>query len=88
MKAYQGLETHDKPDRKLQTQIALLEQSNTYTHKSLERIENSIDQITQQVQTIENKIDTTTKWLINLALTAVFSGSSLVITIYQIFKNQ
>lgn len=72
---------------RMNTRIALLEQSIEHTQQILTRIERHIDNMDKKCERIETKMENSFRWIMTTSLGAFFSLTGLVFAFYQIFKG-
>jgi hypothetical protein len=84
---YMIKDKEDLSDRKIQTRVALLEQSNRHISYGLDNIEKKIDKVEHKIDKVENTIYTNFKWFLGISLTGVISIASMGFSIYQYVKH-
>lgn len=75
-------------DKKIGTRISLVEQSQTYMHQTLDRIEKKIDTLDRKVEKIESSIYSNLKWIVGLSVPTLLTVIGLAIEASQYIKYQ
>lgn len=79
--------SEDASNKKIYVQLALLAQSNDFTHKTLERIERKIDALDKKIDRTEVKIYSNLKWIVGMSIPTILTISGVIIEIYQYVKS-
>lgn len=81
-----------------ETRIALLEQSIGHINETLVRLEKRFDKLDDislshftrlesSIDKLRDKMDSTTKWLVGIGISVLFSAASLGMSVYQNFHH-
>lgn len=74
-------------DKKTSTRVALIEQTQTYTQQTLERIERKLESLDKKIDRVESKVYANLKWVIGLSVPTLITIVGLGIEMYQFVKQ-
>ncbi len=89
--------TYESSNKKINTRLALLEQSQkymqdtidksqNYINQCLSRIERKMEVIDNKMEKIESKVYANLKWIIGISIPIFFSVSSFIFELYKYVK--
>jgi len=80
-------EANTGANKRIQVQLALLEQSQTFMQSTIDRIERKLDTIEKKIDKVEVKIYANLKWVLGLSIPLLISFVSVCFDIYEYVKH-